>query len=292
MGERDVPVPKYHELLWPTLRALEELGGSGKIDEIVDKIIELEGLTEEQQSVLQGEGPTTLLWNRAGWARSHLKKVGAVDNSQRGVWALTEKGRNLTEGGVADIPRQVREITREERNARKTAEPDSHADDAEEFGDAWREKALEAMLAMPADAFERLAQQLLREAGFVSVTVTRVSGDGGLDGTGVYRLALVGFPVFFQCKRYRGTVGPGAVRDFRGAMSGRGDKGLLITTGTFSADAKVESAREGAPPIDLIDGYQLCDLLKDYRLGITVTERVVEDIEVDESFFRSLGTST
>jgi restriction system protein len=128
---------------------------------------------------------------------------------------------------------------------------------------------------------------LLREAGFISATVTGKS-DGGIDGIGVYRLSLVSFPVFFQCKRYKGSVGSSAVRDFRGAMSGRGDKGLLITTGNFTADAKQEATRDGAPPVDLIDGDRLCDLLKEYELGIRRTVRQVEEIHVTPEFFADL----
>ena len=143
-------------------------------------------------------------------------------------------------------------------------------------------------MAMEPAGFERLAQRLLREADFISVNVTGRSGDGGIDGLGIYRLSLLSFPVFFQCKRYRGSVGSGAVRDFRGAMAGRGDKGLLITTGTFSADAKAESTRDGAPPVDLIDGLALCDLLKRYELGVRTTVRQVEDIAVEPDFFTQL----
>jgi restriction system protein len=138
---------------------------------------------------------------------------------------------------------------------------------------------------MRPDAFEGLAQRLLREADFDSVNVTGKSGDGGIDGLGVYRLGLMSFPVFFQCKRYQGSVGSGAVRDFRGAMAGRGDKGLLITTGSFTADAKKEAAREGAPPIDLIDGDRLCKLLKQYELGVRTVTRTVEDVSIDPAFF-------
>jgi restriction system protein len=101
-------------------------------------------------------------------------------------------------------------------------------------------------------------------------------------------MSLVSFPVFFQCKRYRGSVGSGAVRDFRGAMSGRGEKGLLITTGTFTPDAVKESSRDGAPAVELIDGQELCLLLKSYGLGVHTTQRIVEDISVDLSYFDSL----
>ena len=141
------------------------------------------------------------------------------------------------------------------------------------------------MLAMPPADFERLAQLLLREAGFISATVMGRSGDGGIDGLGVYRLSLVSFTVYFQCKRYSGSVGPGVVRDFRGAMAGRGDKGLLITTGSFTGDAKREATRDGAPPIDLIDGDNLCELLKKYELGVHTTVQQVEEIAVQLEFF-------
>ena len=152
----------------------------------------------------------------------------------------------------------------------------------------WQEQLLDVLMQVPPVAFERLTQRLLREAGFISATVTGRSGDGGIDGLGVYRMSLVSFPVFFQCKRYIGSVGAGAVRDFRGAMAGRGDKGLLITTGTFTADAKTEATRDGAPPLDLIDGKRLCELLKQYELGVRTTTRIVEDVEVQPAFFADL----
>lgn len=142
------------------------------------------------------------------------------------------------------------------------------------------------MKLSPGD-FERLSQRLLREEGFINTQVTGRSGDGGIDGQGVYRLSLLSFQVFFQCKRYIGSVGAGAIRDFRGAMVGRGDKGLLITTGTFTSNAQAEATRDGAPPIDLIDGARLCELLKNHRLGVHVTTRTIEDVSIDEGFFRN-----
>lgn len=138
---------------------------------------------------------------------------------------------------------------------------------------------------MSPKAFERLAQRLLREAGFRNVEVLGQAGDGGIDGVGVYRLSLVSFPVYFQCKRYQGSVSSGAVRDFRGDMAGRGEKGLLITTGAFTASARSEATRDGAAPVELVSGEALCDLLKEHRIGVRITERVVEDIDVDPAFF-------
>jgi restriction system protein len=150
----------------------------------------------------------------------------------------------------------------------------------------WTERLLGVIGQIEPAAFERLCQRLLRESGFIKVEVTGRPSDGGIDGIGVLRMNLVSFQVLFQCKRYKGTVGAGVVRDFRGAMVGRADKGLIITTGTFTSDARKEATRDGAPAIDLIDGENLCILLKDRRLGVQV--QLVEEINVDDKFFKSI----
>jgi restriction system protein len=172
---------------------------------------------------------------RLGWARTYLRGMGALASASRGVWETTQVGRELTRDQIEPLWRKYRAARRSER-AKKRQEADIGSTDAEaneEAGDTddWKEMLLEQMFSMTPAGFERLAQRLLRAAGFINTSVTGRSGDGGIDGVGVYRLSLVSFPVFFQCKRYKGTVGPDKVRDFRGAMAGRGDKGLLITTG-------------------------------------------------------------
>ena len=201
------------------------------------------------------------------------------------MWALTDLGHALTREQV-DEPDKLPTPPPNKPGGPKPRPADpSDSDDLDEDPDQWRTALLERLLEMGPDAFERLAQRLLREAGFRNVEVLGRSGDGGLDGVGVYRPSLVSFPVYFQCKRYRGAVSAGAVRDFRGAMVGRSNRGLLITTGSFTRGARQEATRDGAPPIDLVDGEELCKLLKEYRLGVQVTERVIEDIEIDPGFF-------
>jgi restriction system protein len=291
----DAPsIPTHADLMWPTIKALRALGGSGGIDEIVEKVVELEGFTEEQQAVLHGDGPRSQVEYRLAWARSYLKGMGLLDNSARGVWTLTDKGRdpNLDENTVlrrhAEYTAKLRAQQRARRQAERDRGPTDVDEDDQEDSRDWKEELLEALLAMSPAGFERLAQRLLREAGFISATVMGRSGDGGIDGLGVYRLSLVSFPVYFQCKRYRGSVGPGVVRDFRGAMAGRGDKGLVITTGSFTGDAKREATRDGAPPIDLIDGDGLCELLKRYELGVKTTVRQVEEVAIHPEFFEDV----
>jgi restriction system protein len=291
-----IEIPPYHALLEPALSAVFTLGGSASISEIVETVIKDENLTDTQQAVLHHDGPGTEIGYRLAWARTYLKGMGLLTNSSRGVWALTEEGTSLlTDASITDDQRTERILelrTRyltELRTVRKasTSQDGEHGDEPVEEP-SWKERLLEQLMDITPDAFERLAKRLLREADFDSVNVTGKSGDGGIDGLGVYRLGLVSFPVFFQCKRYRGSVSPSAVRDFRGAMAGRGDKGLLITTGTFTADAKKEATRDGAPPIDLIDGDRLCELLKKYELGVQTRVRTVEDVNVDKTFFSEI----
>jgi restriction system protein len=279
-------------MLWPTLQAAIALGGSASIAELDAAVIDREQFSEEQQAVLHGDGPQTEIQYRLAWARTYLKGMGLLTNSKRGVWTVTEAGQSATQEQIAPLHQQfVNSYNKKKGKKKAGAKPDvaSELDQVEAEAEAdWKDALLETLLKMSPTAFERLAQRLLRESGFSSAVVTGRTGDGGIDGLGVYQISLLSFPVFFQCKRYSGSVGSAAVRDFRGAMAGRGDKGLLITTGTFTNDARAEAKRDGAPPIDLIDGDQLCDLLKDNAIGVTTTERVVEDVKVSSEYFLSL----
>jgi restriction system protein len=282
-------IPRWKSLLWPTLEAVKALGGSGSIQEIETKVAELIGATEAQQAVPHGEGRYTEINYRLAWCRTYLKGVGLLTSAGRGVWAITEQGRQATPADMDKVEGYYRNLRKARRQAELAdagqADDDGPDGAGEEIGGDWRDELLKRLLTLTPDRFEHLAKRLLREAGFVQVEVTGRSRDEGIDGTGIYRPSLVSFPVFFQCKRYRGSVGSAKVRDFRGAMSGRGDQGLLITTGTFTADAKAEASRPGAPLVDLIDGDGLCDLMKDYQLGLRVTTRTVEDVELLPEFF-------
>lgn len=279
----DREFPKYDELMWPTLLALRDLGGSGTIQEINEKVIELEGFSEPQQNRMHGSSGQTELAYRLAWARTWLRGSGAIDSSARAVWALTEKGRSMSE---AEMRQAAKEFRAQYDATRKKAADDVVDAPTEET--TWKERLIKTLLGVTPAAFERLSQRLLREAGFTNVKITGQTGDGGIDGVGIYRLSLMSFPTFFQCKRHKGSVSSSVIRDFRGAMAGRGDQGLLITTGTFSKDAVAESTRDGAPRIELIDGDRLCDLLKSYKLGVLVSERVVEDVAIHPHFFQEL----
>ncbi|WP_432559278.1 restriction endonuclease [Granulicoccus sp. GXG6511] len=289
-------MPPYQDFLWPSVVAVRELGSSASIEEMLQQVITVMGFSEEQQAVLHGDGPGSEIAYRLAWARTYLKKMGLMTNSSRGVWALTDQGKSVQEHEIlplrADALRRWREESRREKPATDRAAKDfAEADDeqsVEEQDDelaTWRDQLLDTLMRMDPVSFEHLAVRLLREAGFTSTSVTGRSHDGGIDGVGTYRMSLLSFPVYFQCKRYQGSVGAPAVRDFRGAMAGRGDKGLLITTGSFSSEARKEATRDGAQPIDLIEGNRLCDLLKEYKIGVTTTVRRIEDVRIDADYF-------
>lgn len=285
-------VPTHDRLLNPTLKALRHLGGSASITELLEQVIEeLQPPQEVIEQPHPGKTNQTELEYRLAWARTYLKKYGLITNSTRGVWALTPKGVDVEQVDPRLVVRFVQEQSRRKREGR-TESSEVNGEQAELETDeeeiaSWRETLIATLLEMPPDAFERLCQRLLRESGFIQVEVTGRSGDGGIDGHGVVRLAgLLSFPVIFQCKRYRNTISSSVVRDFRGAMVGRADKGLIITTGSFTRDAILEATRDGAPPIDLIDGEQLIDKLRDLRLGVATKQ--VEVVEVNTDWFASI----
>ncbi|MDQ3459585.1 MAG: restriction endonuclease [Deinococcota bacterium] len=294
MSANDRNLPKYHELLNPTLEALHRLGGSASIDELVEAIAKGTGLPPEVIELPHGDGRQTVLEYRLGWARTYLKKFGLLTNSERGIWALTSEGLKTTSVDTSAVRNSVRKQARLKRKSRNSgeelqggAEAMSEANGISEDSEAWRNKLRQLLLDISPDAFERLCQRLLRESGFIQVEVTGRAGDGGIDGHGVVKIAgLLSFPVIFQSKRYRGSVGAGEVRNFRGAMVGRADKGLFITTGNFTVSASTEATRDGAPPIDLVDGDQLIDMLKELKLGIST--RLVEVVEVDSEWFEEI----
>jgi restriction system protein len=284
-------IPPYVELIWPTLCAVRELGHSAKLQEIDERVIETQEFTDDQLAILHMDGPRNEIEYRLAWARTYLKGMGALANPARGTWVTTELGRSLTAEEIEPLRKTYLVKLAETRKKKAVAAREAGADldlageGADDETDDWREELLQVLLKMDPTGFEHLAKRLLRAAGFINASVTGGAGDGGIDGVGVYRLSLVSFPVYFQCKRYKGTVGPEKVRDFRGAMQGRGDKGLLITTGSFTPEARKEATRDGAPPIDLIDGEQLCELLKEHRLGVETTTRTIEEVNVQPAFF-------
>lgn len=275
--------PRFLRFCVPLIETLESLGGSGRPKEITDAVIDRLGIAEGEQAEVLKNGSSRVR-NQVAWARFYLTKAGVLDASTRGVWALTEKGRGLplTHDAVLRMFKAVQASFPPKAATTTVADPEAGPPVSSSGDDDTKRSLLDVLKDLSPGGFERVSQRLLREAGFERVVVTGSAGDGGIDGHGILQVnPFVSFMVLFQCKRYTGAVSASQVRDFRGAMMGRADKGIIITTGTFTTEATKEARRDGAPPIELVDGDLLVQMFE--RLELGVRPRTI--YEVDESFF-------
>jgi restriction system protein len=279
--------PQFIRFLKPIIEVIRESGGSIRSSECADKMIERLNIPDDEQAITLKSGQSRV-YNQVHWGRMYLVNGGLLDGSKRGVWTLTEEGNNIDLeffdplalfSTVQEKHRKSKPVETELSRDDETA--DEPSDEDETVADE-KPNLLDILKNLPPAGFERLCQRLLREHGFEQVTVTGKSGDGGIDGIGILQVnKFVSFTVLFQCKRYQGSVSPSQVRDFRGAMEGRADKGMIITTGTFTVAAKHEARRDGAKPIELVNGDDLVELFESLELGLI--PRTTYD--VDDKFF-------
>jgi restriction system protein len=271
----------------PLLDALRDLGDSGKPKEVSSKIAENLRLSDKilDSTLKSGAGR---FHNQVAWARQYLVWEGYLDSSKHGTWILTEKGKTaiITEQQARDIFKKWVDI---HQKARKESEHqiinDQEENPPEEYEQTAHPELLDILLGLSPSGFEKVCKELLRESGFENVTVTGQSHDGGIDGFGTLELnPFVSFKVLFQCKRYKGSVPRAHVGDFRNAMIGRAEKGIILTTGTFSSEATKEASREGAPQIELIDGDKLVKMFEKVELGVIPKTIYIPDLTYFEKF--------
>lgn len=273
----------------PLLQALRDLGGSASPREAIERVAEIEGVPESVREVVLKSGQERF-YNQVMWARQYLVWEGFIDSGRRGVWSLTQQGKNVILSPDEARSIFLRQVQRQAK-LRKIAsgvttqaveEDEVPADTPQADQDASLQGFLRVVKGLSPGGFERLCMRLLRESGFERVQVTGRSNDGGIDGAGVLQLNdLMSFNVVFQCKKWEQAVPPKEIRDLRGAMDGRAEKGIFLTTSTFSSNARAEAERQGAVPIELVDGEKLFDMFKRYELGMK--PRTVFDIDL--SFF-------
>ena len=270
----------------PLLQALKDLGGSAAPREALERIAEIEKVPDALRNEVLSSGQERF-YNQVHWARQYLVWEGLIDSGKRGVWTLTAKGleTQLDSNSAREIfLEQVRKRAAIRKPRAVVSENAVDSDDKPEDTpqsdeDASLESFLRVVKDLSPNGFERLSMRLLREAGFERVSVTGRSNDGGIDGVGVLQLNdLVSFNVVFQCKKWEGSVPPKEIRDLRGAMAGRAEKGIFLTTSTFTSNARAEAERPGAAPIELVDGEKLFEMFKRYELGLK--PRTVFDIDL------------
>lgn len=257
----------------PLLDALRSLGYSGKPKEVVEKIASDLNLDEDFLNQSHEKSGVNKFYNQVAWARQYLIWEGLLDSSVRGTWKLTDKGKD-THLSQADAQRIIKKWvdintkTRKEKDEKEIlSEQESEDPDSVEY--KAENNLLDVLQTLSPSGFENICKELLREHGFENVEVTGQSHDGGIDGYGVLELnPFVSFKVLFQCKRYKGSVSRSHVGDFRNAMIGRAEKGIILTTGSFTRDAEKEASRDGAPPIELVDGKKLVEMFEMVELGV------------------------
>lgn len=258
--------PQFLEYMSPMIEVLKANGGSGNTSEIVDKIIEFLNIPEAVVSETLPSGESRVR-NRIQWARFYLGKAGMINTQRRGFWELTQEAYETAfdEETVYSIFSGVHREFNKKAEKVTTAESEDEIVDDEEHSIP----LINILQKLKAEGFERICKRLLTEIGIHDIEITGKAGDQGIDGKGLIKINdVVNFNIIFQCKRYKETISPHHVRDFRGAMQGRADKGLIITTGRFTSEAKKEANRDGVPAIELIDGERLVALFEKYELGL------------------------
>ena len=298
-NKKSIDIPKYNELLTPTINAIKSLGGSGNNDEILEKVItDLKISDKAAEALHKGSKSITELWYQLAWAKTYLRLYGIIENSKRSVWSI--KPSYMGEEKIDDKQIIATIAKRSYDQRKKKAKSDSTEalprnykdnnpeNDEIELPDElkpWRFKLMNILNNMDPFAFERLAQRVLRESGFTQVEVTKKTSDGGIDGTGKLLInGIITFNVVFQCKRYKGLVGANKIRDFRGSLTADAEKGIFITTGTYTKYAKEEASIPGKVHIDLIDGEELINKIAEYGIGV----KQIISYEIDEDYFRKI----
>jgi restriction system protein len=285
---REAKGPQFTRFFKPIVAVLRGLGGSGTVAEVIDLVIEKTATPESEQEVTLKNGQSRIR-NQVQWARLYLVRAGYLDASKRGIWSLTEKGTvcDLSTFDTLATFKEVSKVYQKEKKERQSQEPFVDEDDTQDIEPRdYKSDLLQLLKSLPPTGFERLCQRLLREAGFQQVVVTGRTGDGGIDGYGILEVnPFVSFNVLFQCKRYNGAVTPSQVREFRGAMGGRADKGIIMTTGTFTLEARKEARRDGVPPIELVDGEKLIRMFEQLQLGLVPKST----FEIEPKFFEEFA---
>jgi restriction system protein len=276
--------PEFLKYINPVLTTLQANGGAGDSSDVIEQVIEKLGITESELEETTSNGQSRIR-NQIQWARFYLFKAGLIDNAQRGIWRLTKEGleKKLSEDDVYTLFKDVQDsVKKSPTDQPKKIEPKYENIPTEDEGHSLG--LINIIQDLSPIGFEKLCKRLLTEIGINEIVITGGSGDQGIDGKGIVKLNdVVSLNIVFQCKRYKETVSPHHVRDFRGAMQGRGEKGLIITTGRFTKEAKNEANRDGVTPIELIDGDRLIELFEKYRLGL----KPVTIFEIDHDFFRN-----
>lgn len=301
-------IPGFQAIMLPLLRDLTH--GERTVQESIDAAARDLGVTDEELAVLLPSGKQPKFRNRVAWAKAHLKSAGLIESPRRGVYRLTERGRQILASNPPEInlafldqfPEHVAfrtggDSTGESRPRAPGASdlriedrtPDDLLDDGyKQLRDALVAELRERIAAMPPQLFEQLVVDLLKAMNYggpqedAGLVVGR-GGDEGIDG--VIKEDRLGLEtIYIQAKRWQSTVGRPDIQRFAGALQGqRARKGVFITSSSFSQEARLYAGAIQSTLV-LIDGGQLADLMIEHGVGVA-TVRTIEIKKVDSDYF-------
>ncbi|MGO9592263.1 MAG: restriction endonuclease [Steroidobacteraceae bacterium] len=304
-------IPDYQSAMLPLLRLAAD-GNEHRFRDAVEKLAIEFHLTNDERVEMLPSGTAPLFDNRIGWARTYLKQAGLLESPKRGIFRITDQGKQLLAENPARIDiglleryegfRTFRTRKRDtgadvEQSPAQQDVADTLANQTPEdlLASAYRRlrknlelELLEQVRSASAAFFERLVIDLLVAMGYGGSRgdagrAIGKSGDGGIDG--IIKEDKLGLDVIYvQAKRWEGTVGRPEIQKFSGALQGqRANKGVFITTSTYSREA-IEYANIINTKIILIDGEELAGLMVDHNVGVS-TIGMYELKKVDTDYF-------
>lgn len=235
-----------------------------------------------------------LILNRIGWAKAYLKQAGMINQPQRALVQISEKGKTVLERGSINLtevlhdPEFVANRKAVGKGKEETIDESASPQDLIDGGirsieDQIKSDLLSKLKTVDPYAFEKVILKLLERMGYGEFIETPKSGDGGIDG--IIKQDQLGFDkIYIQAKRYSDAkVRETEIRNFIGAMSRDASKGVFVTTSVFD-DKALEKARDASQKIIMIDGEMLVELMYKHSVGVQVRDTYVVK-EIDEDFF-------
>jgi restriction system protein len=301
-------IPTFDKFIEPLLRYLATQPDGVSAGDASEAVADLAGVTIDERQQLLPSGIQQIYKNRIGWAHDRLKRAGLSSSPRRGFWQITPTGQKFVGKHSKALPaEEVRRLAFPHRKAaasgRKSS--DEELDEAagsfkspeERIEDALRElresvvhELLDFLSRVNPTSFEYIVLEVLNEMGYGTSRddLERVggSGDGGIDG--IISLDKLGLEkVYVQAKRWKSDVGSAVIREFVGGLQLKGaDKGVLITTSTFTKDAR-DAAERARGSVVLVDGRRLAQLMIDHEVGVTHQKRLTIP-KVDSDYFDGL----
>lgn len=281
-------MPTHQQLVRPVLRAVLELGGSAKSREIIEHVVENYPDVERFMEMVYPKNPDNAVFvHRTAFGRSLAKRIGAMEQPSRGMYLLTQLGKQLLDAPEDEALEKIHALQREDDRQRRRSKMESNSDaliadeeadetdpqvpdtteiDDDDPGTEWKSRLLKRLHQLTPEGFEKFVLYILRRYG-LELTHVGGSADEGIDGIGTAPLSpVLSSRVAVQVKRYEPNgrpIGRETVALFqRDAQTKGAERAILVTLSRFTAPAR-NAATSSTPTVDLINGDRLAELIRD-----------------------------